>query len=359
MPTTTERIISADDHMDLNVLPVDLFTSRLPSKLRDRAPQVVDKGDGPVWEVEGTVLGPSGRKAQGLIRGHDHGFRPGVPEQRLEDMDRDGVYTHIIYGPPQGIPVPDVDLRVACLQAYNDWADEFNAVNRNRLMILAIIPGHTPEAATAELRRSAALGHKGVLLRHLEGDAPVFEEPWEPFWDAANEIGIPVNVHLGGGLHSLRARPNSWRHPAMVAVIPMQLDEVLVGMVFSGILERHPKVKIVLGESGLGWIPYVLARMDHEQHKYDALIHDVRLPMRPSEYFHRQIYVTYEEDNLGIEMLDRIGSGNVMWASDYPHGDSTWPDSLQAIEESGLGKLDGDSRRRILWDNAAELYNIV
>ena len=353
-----ERIISADDHMDLNVLPPDLFTTRVPPAVRDAAPHVVDTPDGPVWQVGDTVLGPSGRKAAGLLRGADHGFRPGTASQRLEDMDRDGVHCHVVYGPPYGIAVPDVEVRTACLRAYNDWAAEFNAVDPNRLVVLAMLPSHTPEAAADELRRVALIGHRGVQLAQFDGDAPLFETPWEPFWATADEVGLPVHVHLGGGTHSLRPVPDSWRRPATVAVLPLQLDEVLSGLVFSGVLERHPGVKVVLGESGLGWVPYVLSRMDHEHENYFELVGDHRLAMPPSEIFRRQVFLTYEEDAVGIELLPRIGVRSVMWASDYPHGDSTWPHSLDAIARSGLAKLDPESRRRILWDNAAELYGI-
>jgi predicted TIM-barrel fold metal-dependent hydrolase len=336
MRTADEPIISADDHMDLNVLPPRLFVDRLPARLRDAAPRVVDTPDGPVWHVDGRLLGPSGRKAKGLIVHEEHGFRPGQPEHRLADMDRDRVYTQVIYGPPGGIAVPDVEVRTCCLQAYNDWADEFNAVDRDRLVVLALLPGDTPEAASTELRRAADLGHKGALVGLFESDVPLFEEPWETFWATADEVGLPIHFHLGGGLHSLKGRPNSWRQPAMVAVVPMQLDEALSGMVFSGLLERHPNVNLVLGESGLGWVPYVLERMDHEHDKYGPLVEDVRLPLPPSEYVRRQVYFSYEEDRVGLEMIPRIGATNVMWASDYPHGDSTWPNSRTAIDESGL-----------------------
>src|SRR5262249_53560591 len=161
--------------------------------------------------------------------------------------------------------------------------------------------------------------------------------------------------HLGKGLHSIRAQPGSWRMPAAVAVAPLQLDEMLTAMIFSGILERYPNVRIVLGEAGLGWVPYVLERLDHEYRKYRDLVDDVRSPSTPREYFRRQVFLTYEEDELGIELLPHIGATNVLWASDYPHGDSTWPHSREAIASSGLGRLDDETRSLILWENAAAL----
>jgi predicted TIM-barrel fold metal-dependent hydrolase len=354
------RIISADDHMDLSVLPPDLFVEGVPSRLRERVPRVVDEPDGRFWTVDGARIGPSGRKAKGLLTlGEDPGFRPANPRQRLEDMDRDTVYAQVVYGPPRGFDfVDDVDVRSACILAYNDWADEFNAVDRDRLVVLAMLPSHTAAAATTELRRIGELGHRGALLGCFEPEVPVFVDEWDEFWAVADEIGIPIHFHLGSGLHSLSAPIGTWQQPAAITVAPMQMDEMLAGMLFSGIFRRHPNVRLVLGESGLGWVPYVIERADHEYRKYHHLVED-RLDEPPSEYFRRHLFLTFEEDALGLDLLVRSGFDNAMWASDYPHGDSTWPNSRRVIEESQLGKLPDALRRRIICDNAAELYRIA
>ena len=345
--------------MDMNVLPPGLFIGGVPSAMRESVPVVVDSSDGPMWSLDGAVLGPSGRRSKSLITQNDPGFRPGTPRERLEDMDRDGIHAHVVYGPPLSLPIPDLEVRAACLRAYNDWAADFNRTEPNRLVVLALLPSHTPEAATAELERVAALGHRGAIVDFLAGADPAFEDSWERFWATANELAIPISFHLGKGMHSIQVKPGSWRMAAGVAVSPMQLDEVLTGMILSGLLERYPNVRVVFGEAGLGWVPYLLARLDHEYDKYRDLITDATLTMQPRDYFRRQVFLTYEEDHLGIELLPHIGATNVLWASDYPHGDSTWPHSRQAIVESGLGQLDEADRRLILWDNAASLYNIV
>jgi predicted TIM-barrel fold metal-dependent hydrolase len=354
-----ERIISADDHMDMNVLPPDLFVRGVPSAMRASVPTVVASDDGPMWSLEGALLGPSGRRAKGLVNPNDPGFRPGTPSERLEDMDLDGIHAHVVYGPPLSLPIPDLEVRAACLRAYNDWSADFNRTDPNRLVVLALLPSHTPEAATVELERVAALGHRGAIVDFLAGEDAAFEDSWERFWATANELAIPISFHLGKGLHSIKVKAGSWRMAAGVAVSPMQLDEVLTGMILSGLLERYPNVRVVFGEAGLGWVPYLLARLDHEQEKYRDLISDAKLTMSPREYFRRQVFLTYEEDHLGIELLPHIGATNVLWASDYPHGDSTWPHSREAILASGLGQLDDVSQRLILWDNAASLYNIA
>jgi predicted TIM-barrel fold metal-dependent hydrolase len=353
------RIVSADDHMDIHAMPPDVFESRLPAALRERGPRVIDSEDGPFWVVDGARVSPSGRKAAGFIRSEEHGFRPGRPETRLEDMDRDGVHAQVVYSPTTTqLRIEDPELRAACLVAYNDWASEFNARAPERLVLLADIPSHEPKAARDELLRAAGLGHRGAIVHQFQGADPVFEPSWHPFWDAAQETGLPISVHLGPGTHSLRPELGSWRFPAFVAVVPMQLDEVLSGMIFSGILEQRPNVKLVLGEAGLGWVPYVIERLDHEHHKYYDKTTDHRLSMLPSEIFARQVFVTYEDEKLGVELIPRIGVRNVMWASDYPHGDSTWPHSRQAIADSPLASLGDEVLRRVVADNAAGIYGL-
>jgi predicted TIM-barrel fold metal-dependent hydrolase len=185
---------------------------------------------------------------------------------------------------------------------------------------------------------------------------PLFDEIWDGFWDTAQEIGIPIHVHLSGGLHSLEMKLGSWRMPAAVAVVPMQLDETLSGLIFSGTLEKRPDVKFVMGEAGLGWIPYVIERLDHELDKYGAKIQDHKIAMRPSEIFARQVFTTYEDEALGVELIPRIGVDNVMWASDYPHGDSTWPHSRKALAESPLAQHGPEVVRKVTCDTAAHVY---
>ena len=355
-----QKLISADDHMDIHVLPPDLYQERLPQAWKERGPKVVDTDDGPFWVIDGQQVSPSGRKAAGFIRSEAHGFRPGTADQRIEDMDRDGVWAQVIYSPTTTqMRIADPELGAACMRAYNDWAHEFNQVNPKRLLLLADIPSHDPKAAADELERVAKMGHRGAIVHQNVGDAdPIFEDSWHPFWDRAEEARLPISVPLGPGLSSLKPKLGSWRFPAMVAIIPMQLDEVLAGMVMSGILEQRPHVKLVLGEGGLGWVPYVIERLDHEHHKYYEKTVDHRLSMLPSEIFARQVYMTYEDEQLGVELIPRIGVENVMWASDYPHGDSTWPNSRQAIADSPLAALGEAALRRIVCDNAAATYGV-
>jgi predicted TIM-barrel fold metal-dependent hydrolase len=359
-----QRLISADDHMDIYALPRDLWQDRLPKQFRDAGPRVVDTDDGLYWQCEGRTFSPYGRKSKGFLSADDFGLRPSQPEERIKDMDRDGVYSHVIYAPTTtGLRIQDQALKAECLKAYNDWAAEFNQYDPNRLIALPDIPSGDPASAAEELQRCIKMGHRGVIISSAadaiaRGVDPIFEKSWHGFWDVAEETCTPVHIHLGGGLHSLVPVLRSWKFAAMVAVSPIQLDEILAGMIFSGILEQRPNVRFVLGEAGLGWIPYVLERLDHELHKFGSQLDDHKLDMLPSEIFHRQCLVTYEDEQFGVECIPRIGVDNVMWASDYPHGDSTWPESRKAIAASSLADLGEEAVRKITCDNAASVYRI-
>lgn len=355
-------IYSCDDHLDLWNLPTDLWEKRLPKELRERGPQVVDRKGRSMWMADGKVLGFSGALADfsAVERAgiDDDPFRPSDPERRLSDMDLDGITASVIYGPTAlvSLGVPDLELRDAIFRAFNDWAAEFNAFNPDRLALLPALPSHSPEAAVAELERVAGLGHRGALISVFDIDCG--DPQWEPLWAAAGATGLPLSFHLRGGTSRLQWAENSWKQAAYATVLPMQLDEPLVSMVFSGALERNPGFKLVLAESGIGWIPYIVNRMDLEFHKHGAAAADHRLSSLPSEIFRNQVWATFEEEPAASELIPLLGADRFMWASDYPHPDSTFPNSAKAIEES-LGRLSEAERHLVVAGNCAALYGFA
>ncbi|HJQ83793.1 MAG TPA: amidohydrolase family protein [Candidatus Binatia bacterium] len=366
MTAGAQRIVSCDDHMDVNALPPDLWTSRLPERLRAAGPRVQETsngrfwflGDAPVWRSGGvSALLPSAIVRAGI---EDDGYRPSNPRLRLADMDRDGVEGSVIYGPITGLTpaaMRDVELRHACHRAYNDWAAEFNATDLGRLCMLALLPADDPGAAAAEVERVAARGHRGVQLGHFETSTPIHDPGWEPLWAACAETGLPLSFHLIGGTYLVHIKPGSWEMAAFAAVAPMQLDEVLATITTCGILERHPRLRVVLGESGIGWVPYVLERLETELDKYAGRMRDYRPALRPTELFRRQVFVTFEEDRVGVDLIPHIGADNVMWASDYPHPDSTFPRSREAVEET-FRNVAPEITRKVVAENCARLYGL-
>jgi predicted TIM-barrel fold metal-dependent hydrolase len=358
--TTPDRLYSCDDHLDMWALPKDLWAARLPKPLRERGPRVVEQGGADWWVCDGATIGPSGQKLIGsysaIVRAgiEDDGFRASTPELRLQDMDRDGIWASVIYGPSLfGLPIADQDLKAACWRAYNDWANEFNGQGQNRLCVLPVLPTHDPAAAVAELERTAKLGHRGAIISPF--DFKVGDPAWDPLWAAAAAARLPLSFHIGGGTSSLKATFLSWEMAAFATVAPMQLDEPFATMIFSGALERHPDLRLVLAESGIGWIPYFVARMDQAAEKHVGKARDYKLKQRPSEVFRAQVYATFEEEPLGPQLIPLLGPDNFMWASDYPHPDSTFPHSRASIAEAFAG-LDPALVRRVTAENCARLY---
>lgn len=358
-----DRIFSCDDHIDLWALPPDLWQARMPQALKTRAPRVVEAGAQRLWMAGDKVLGPSGlamAQYSAIVRAgieDQDGLRASTPALRLEDMDRDGIHSSVIYGPSLlGLQIDDLDLKATCLRAYNDWAAEFNAIDRQRLCVLPVLPAHDPGAAVAELERVARLGHRGAILYCFE--TRVTDPAWERLWQAAASHELPISFHIGGGGSLIDLDPRSWKLAAWSAVTPMQLDEPLAAMIFSGALERNPKMKLVLAEAGIGWVPYFVERMDAAAEKHLYAAHDYRIRQKPSEIFRQQVFVTFEEEPLGPKLLPLLGADNVMWASDYPHPDSPFPNSRRAIEEAFAG-LDPALRRKATGETCARLYHLA
>ena len=357
----THRLYSCDDHLDLWNLPRDLWVDRLPARLCERGPRVADQGGGAWWTCDGAVMSPyrlaTGYSAIQRAGIEDDGSRVSDPTLRLDDMDRDGVYASVIYGPNLfGMPIADPELKAAVLAGYNDWALEFNRHAPDRLCVLPVLPTHAPEAAVAELERVATLGHRGAIISPFEFRCS--DPAWDRLWSVAEATGLPVSFHIGHGTSQVRVAPGSWELAAFAAVGPMQLDEPLAMMIYSGVLERHPGLRLVLAESGIGWLPYFVRRMDQTAEKHVAKAQDYQLKAKPSEIFRGQVYATFEEEPLGPSLLPLLGPDNFMWASDYPHPDSTFPHSRQAIAEAFAG-LDDSFVQQVTATNCARLYQFV
>ena len=374
------RIISADDHIDLQWLPKDLWQKRVPAEWRERAPNVVDTPDGPYWVCSGDRWDPwGGRKgaagAQGgrrtaLEKGgvlEPGVLRPTTTALRLADMDRDSVDATVMYGPIVPLLIADPELRRVCYRAYNEWLAEFCATASDRLVGAGLIPIDDAKSAADEVRHLKQLRLRTGMFLAARVDVPLWDESWEPLWEAAAETGIVIGFHLGGGLRTVTFSGPKASDPGnmgvRVACSTLQMDEPLAAVIFSGALERHPRLRIVLAETGIGWLPYMVERMDDSYQRFlDAgdfwRAHGgLQLTMAPSAYFRRQVWATFQIDHVGLRLIDVLGDDRVMWASDYPHADSTWPESQKAIAANFKDVAD-PARRRILCDNARALYGL-
>ena len=209
------------------------------------------------------------------------------------------------------------------------------------------------------------LGLKGALFDFFNGPAPIWHEMWEPMWAAAEEEEVALSFHIGAGHGTTTVGPRNAEEKlrrnipkvsqeAHIAVVAMQADECLVSIILCGALERHPALKVVMAESHIGWIPYVLERLDTKfrEGEYEGMI-----STPPSALFRRQMWATFQDDKVGAQLAEEYAPENFCWASDYPHRDGIWPDSQEFIDQT-MGGLSDKMRRRLTLDNVTRLYNI-
>ncbi|MBI3635768.1 MAG: amidohydrolase [Candidatus Rokubacteria bacterium] len=367
----TERLISADSHVNPRR---DLWTRSAPRKLKDRAPRVESTPDGDFWIVDSQITGGVGLDASAGLKPEQFrpsgltykDMRPGSydPKARLDDMDLDGIDAEVLYfgGPVTQYP-RDPELRVYIAQTYNDWMVELSSTAPERLIGLGHVPLVDLGEATAELVRIGKLGLKGFHVDPFpdeRGGKPLWDPAYEPFWALVEETGLPISFHIGiprsQNLSNL-VSPEPGVKETFIALMPIALTEVVSALTFTGILARHPKLHFVLVEGGIGWIPYLLERLDQtfEKHRFWT---KSTLTEKPSTYWYRQGHATFIRDLVGVAERHRAGLRNVMWSTDYPHSDSTWPKSREALAEH-FRDVPADERTLIAGGNAARLYGLA
>jgi predicted TIM-barrel fold metal-dependent hydrolase len=376
------KVISADCHIDLIWLPPDLFTANAGAAFKDRMPFVTEGPRGREWVTKNGAsfgldagMGSAGRKYEpGKIHRSDRMASTGLydaeqqkirrltdPDLRLQDQDRDGVQAEVLYGVLGAtMRLNDDEAAAEVLRIYNEWLAGFCKVHPDRYAGLANIPNHSVEAAVGEIERVARRGNvKGLEISRRHDMTPLWDPWWNPVWDAAAASGLPMHFHTIGGprrdFSQLTGKVLLAARAASITSFQMHMAEVLMSIIFAGVLEHRPNLKVVIGESGTGWIPYILDRMDAE---WEDQFKELDLTMKPSEYWRRQCYATYQSDPIGVKLIEELGVDNIMWGSDFPHPDGIYPDSQEYIQKE-LGHLPEATRKKIVCDNAAKLYRFV
>lgn len=397
-------LISCDSHAQLDK---DAFTSRMSAtKWGDRIPHIVETTDRahmsepvdyPVerWVVNGRVVDIRGVSNCPAVmddpmrtyhpqRWEEVPRRVYDPLERLKVLDSDGVDGEVLFPNP---PVQnatffqgDAELELACVQAYNDALAEWQEAS-DRYIPLALIPYlNGIEATVAETERAVKKGHRGILMviepsLAVKGRAdflgitganaalkglPHFSDPyWDPLWAVCQDLAVPIHWHANGGI---MLRAPHWegftRGEEIVSLSPGIFTvpaQFLPNLVFSGILDRYPRLKWVWAETGIGWAYYVLEACDHEWERRHLWTEGIRT--RPSELFKRQIYGVFWFEKAGVELRHLIGLNNLMWESDYPHNTSTYPGSWEFVERS-LAGVPEEERKQLLYGNALRIYNL-
>jgi predicted TIM-barrel fold metal-dependent hydrolase len=362
----TTGIISADSHITEHP---DTYRRYIEPAYRDRAPHLAhDDARGDVYVVPDLphgflpmgLIAAAGKRPEDIrLTGRFEEWHRGGwdPDARLADQDRDGVAGEILY-PTVGMVLcrhPDLDYKQACMDAYNLWLAEYCSAHPDRLFGIGQTAARTPAAAIADLRRIKALGLRGVMLPSRPGEADWDSGIWDEFLAAAVDLGLPPSFHIL--TDPIDALPK--RGPVMnfaVGIIRGNQD-LLSLLIYGGVFERHPRLRVVCVEADASWAPHWMYRMDHyyERHRY---MRSLELSRLPSEYFREHVYLTFQDDWPAFRMTAMLNPRRMMWANDFPHSDSTWPWSQQVLAAHAAA-LTAEERRRILHDNVAELYGLA
>ncbi len=371
------ELISSDSHI---VEPPDLWVSGMEGRFKDRAPHmVVDEAGMARWYVDGdTPLGSVGAPSQAGLRYEDpesitfegmiQDVRPGAydPGPRLKDLEVDGVDGEVIY-PTLGArlyTILESDLLSACFRASNDWMAEFCKANPDIFKGNALINVDEIQKATMELERCARMGLPGAMITTYPGHDMGYDDPaYWPFWAAAQDLGVVLSMHVasnrpGPGQVSVFTTEGTEKGAAAFSVTQdYWVRHSVASMIFSGVFEKYPNLKVAIVEHELAWAPYFLRTMDwHYQELSQVAPYRFKEGKLPSDFFGSNITLSFQQDDIGIMLRSIIGVDALTWGSDYPHAESTWPRSREVLD-SMLADVPPEERRKIVCDNVARLFN--
>lgn len=378
----TVRVISADSHVN----EPEAAWERIPKDLREKGPHFVQdppgkKGlfivfDGYEPDPVGATFTAGKKRAPGSIRDAVENFTwdqwrgPWEPNARLGDMDLDGVEVEVLYPSMgrnlYGLRQHEGLLQQAGMRSYNDWLADYARVSPKRLIALALLSGTDIDWSIREMERSVRNGHKGAMLPSGLPDGLNYADPtFERLWTAAEDLDVPIHFHInivqGADRTKARQQASSLQQIGRRIIRRSTLEalDLLSDLTFGLVLDKHPRLRVVLAEYDLSWILPFMTKMDSGVRRARSENPEAaNMSLLPSEAVRRQVFITFQEDPAGIagaQALDLLD--NCLWASDYPHGGSTWPDSMDAIRAQ-TANLDAESTRKILWDNASKLYHL-
>ena len=330
-------------------------------------PHVEERADGTYSIVEGRKprrldIAKTRESEEDMVRefrDDEYGGRD-IP-RRLADQEKDGISGEIIY-PNESLGLSkssDIDYQMAVASAYNDWAIEHFGPYPERFAPVALVPVLDIPRAVKEVNRVAKLGYRAVKIPIVTKSKPYNHPDYEPLWDAVEDASLVLNLHAFS--NSEDTYPEDWGEDNgiggalnfMVMSMAEGLEPVSM-LISSGMLERHPGINVGVIECGAGWLAWLLYAMDEQAEKKHMWIRP-QLKMRPSEYFRRQGHVSFGDDPVALATLPFIGAESLLWGSDYPHDEGTFPNSLEVIERTFQGVSEGD-KRKIIYENAARLY---
>jgi len=370
----TYLAVSADSHV---TEPPNCYIDNIDPKFRDRAPRIeADERRGFVYVLDGLdggiglgTIAAAGKKPSEIKKdGTFDDLHPGGwdPKARIADQQRDGIAAEIVY-PSVGMVLcghPDADYKHACMKAYNRWLKTFCDGAPGRLFGAGQTALRNVEEAVEDLREIKEAGFKTAMMPLFPCTEFDFDDArWDPLWQASVDLDLPLSFHIatGGSKKDKAGNFVAGRGPPLgmwISVI-RHVQDVMGMLIFTGVFDRFPKLKIVCVESDAGWAPHMMYRMDHAYKQHRFWMKGKELGQNPSFYWLQNIKMTFQDDWTAFAMIKAglINPLMLMWANDFPHSDATWPHSQELLAEHTQG-VAPDAKRRILRDNAIELYKL-
>ena len=381
------RVVDADSHMTEQH---DLWVKRAPAAYKDRVPHVEQFEGQPTWIIDGVPCGRAG--GGGVIdrQGHKFAFNESMeiwsidevhraawdPQERLRVLDECGIQAQVLFPNSLGIggqnlqPIEDEALRLAVIEIYNDSRAELQAESNNRFLPMPVLPAWNVGACVREAERIAGLGMRGVNMTSDPQDlgAPdLASRAWDPLWEVCADLHLPVHFHIGASLTAMNffgeyfwPSQHEYVKPAIGgSMLFINNARMVVNSIVTGMFDRHPDLKMVSVESGIGWIPFILETMDYELAE-NAPEQLKDLQRMPSEYFKDHWYATFwfEQNQGNLQALvDSVGEDNILFETDFPHPTCLYPKPLETVAAK-MATLRDSSRRKILGENAAKLYRL-
>jgi len=383
------RVVDADSHMTERH---DLFTERAPKGYEDKVPHVERLDGQDMWVIEGKTFGKAGSGGTIDHEGKKHPFRDsqggswGIgdvhpaawdPKERLRLMDTFGIDAQVLYPNSIGIggqnlrnSIKDPAILELCVELYNDAMAEVQEESHNRLLPMPIMPAWDIAACVREAQRCHQMGYRGVNMTadpQDSGSPDLGHLAWDPFWEVCADLNLPVHFHIGASQTALSyfgttywPSQDDYIKPAIGGASLFQNNSrVLINSAYSGMFDRHPNLKMVSVESGIGWVPFMLEAMDYElEENAPAYFH--KLQKLPSEYFRDNWYATFWFENGRGDLqhlVDAVGEDTIMFETDFPHPTCLHPSPVEMVSEK-IASLRPETQRKVMGGNAVKLYRL-
>ncbi len=366
-------LVSVDDHV---IEPAHMFEGRVPKKYQDKAPRFVRRDDGTMaWRYEGQEILNTALNAVAGRPPSEFGMEPTCIEEirpgcydihdRVKDMNANGVLGSMCF---PSFPrfcgqlfmgTQNRDQAAAMVRAYNDWhIDEWAGTYPGRMIPLALPMMWDPEATAAEVRRVAAKGCHAVTFSSSPYDLglpSIYQDHWDPFWQACADEGTVVCMHLGSNSAPAMTSPDA-PIELVYTLSPVGLFSAAADLLWSGVFQKFPALRVALSEGGTGWLPYFCERVDyiyrHTKHWSGTDLGGCQ----PSEVFKEHVILCFIDDAVGIETRHHLNIDNITWECDYPHSDTTWPHAPEVLMKS-LGSVPDDEINKITHLNAMRHFS--